>query len=188
MKIQIIIGSTRPIRVGPQIARWMIRHLPQDPTVEYEVIDLFDIDLPLFNEPAHPVHNHYTHDHTKNWSEKISQGDAYIFLAPEYNAGYTAALKNAIDYLFHEWQKKPVMIASYGARGGLSASAQLQAVVERLTMRPTQTSPAFTILRESGETGQIRDIETSFAPYVGELETAGQELIELVTSPQVLTI
>jgi NAD(P)H-dependent FMN reductase len=185
MKIQFIIGSTRPTRVGPQIASWMIEHMPHDPSVEYEIIDLVDFDLPLFNEPVHPVHNSYTYDHTKNWSQKIHQGDAFVFLVPEYNAGYPAALKNAIDYLFHEWQNKPVMIASYGAKGGPSASSQLRTVVERLTMRPTPTSPAFTISRESGETGHIKDIAASFAPYVVELEAAGRELIELVATPQV---
>ncbi len=185
MKIQLIIGSTRPNRLGPQIASWMIKHMPHDPSVEYETIDLVDFDLPLFNEPVHPVHNSYTYEHSKNWSQKILQGDAFVFLTPEYNAGYPAPLKNAIDYLFHEWRNKPVMIASYGVKGGPSASSQLRAVAQRLTMRPTPTSPAFNILRESGESGQIKDIEASFAPYVMDIETAGQELIELATAPQV---
>jgi NAD(P)H-dependent FMN reductase len=185
MKIQLIIGSTRPNRLGPQIADWMIEHMPQEPSVEYEKIDLVGYDLPLFNEPTHPVHNNYTYEHSMNWSQKILEGNAFIFLTPEYNAGYPAALKNAIDYLFHEWRNKPVMIASYGAKGGLSASAQLRAVAQRLAMRPTATSPAFTVLREAGESGQIKDIAASFAPYEADLEVAGQELIELVASQQV---
>jgi NAD(P)H-dependent FMN reductase len=112
MKIQIIIGSTRPGRVGPQIADWIPENLPKQTEINYEIVDLAAQNLPLFDEPVHPSANQYTRNHTKTWSQKIKEGDGYIFLTPEYNAGYPAALKNAIDYLFHEWTAKPVSFAA----------------------------------------------------------------------------
>ena len=178
MKTQVIIGSTRPGRVGPQIAHWMIEILPSGKNNEYEIVDIADWKLPIFDERIHPSMNQYKHTHTKAWSNKIKEADAYVFLTPEYNAGYPASLKNAIDYLYHEWSDKPVMIASYGIGGGSTASAQLRQVTERLKMRPTETSPAFTITRDMyGEDGQIKNIDQSFDPYKENLKIAGDELL-----------
>ena len=180
MKIQIIIGSTRPSRVGPQIANWMVKNLPDNPATEYEIIDLTDWKLPLLDEPMPAMMNQYKHDHTKAWSQKIKEGDAYIFLTPEYNAGYPASLKNAIDYLYHEWTAKPLMIASYGVGGGPTASAQLRQVAERLKMRVIDTSPAFTISQDMrGADGQIKDVQVAFAPYVDNLKLAAEELLHI---------
>lgn len=185
MKIQLIIGSTRPGRVGPQIADWMLENLSKPTGVEYEIIDVADAKLPLFDEPIHPSMNQYTHPHTKAWSEIIKRGDAYIFLTPEYNAGYPASLKNAIDYLYHEWRSKPVMVASYGVGGGPTAAAQLRQVAERLKMNLVETSPAFTISKDmSGEDGQIKNIAESFAPYVSNLKIAGDELLSAEAAPE----
>jgi NAD(P)H-dependent FMN reductase len=185
VNIQIIIGSTRPGRVSPQIANWMVENLPKPANTKYEIIDIADWKLPLFDEPVHPSMNQYSHDHTKAWSQKIKEGDAYIFLTPEYNAGYTAALKNAIDYLYHEWTDKPTMIVSYGVGGGSSASAQLRQVVERLKMRLVETSPAFTITRDmSGEDGQIKDISVAFKAYVAILQLAADELLSSDDTPE----
>jgi NAD(P)H-dependent FMN reductase len=184
MKIQLIIGSTRPGRVGPQIANWMIDNLPTNDTTTYEVVDLTDYQLPLFDEPIHPSMNQYTHEHTKKWSQKVKEADAYIFLTPEYNAGYPAALKNAIDYLYHEWADKPVLIASYGVRGGTTAASQLRQVAERLKMRPTSLSPAFAITPEmTAEDRQIKTIGESFKPYAAEVAAAGDELLHIGASP-----
>jgi NAD(P)H-dependent FMN reductase len=177
MKVQVIIGSTRPGRIGPKIAQWIVKNLSEHPQDNYEIVDLADHELPFFNEPIHPYMNQYSHDHTHKWSKKIKEADAYIFLTPEYNDGYTAVLKNAIDYLFHEWTAKPVMIVSYGVHGGTSASAQLRQVVTRLKMLPTATSPALTLTRDmSDENGQIKDIDESFKPYRVQLVKAGEEL------------
>jgi NAD(P)H-dependent FMN reductase len=183
MKVQIIIGSTRPTRVSPSIAKWVFDNLQKDENVEYEIIDIADFKLPLFDEPIHPSMNQYEHDYTKTWSEKIKEASAYIFLTAEYNAGYPASLKNAIDYLYHEWTDKPVMIVSYGVGGGSGASAQLRQVAERLKMRPTDISPAITITKDmSGEDGQIKDINVSLEPYVSTLQTGAEELIKSANS------
>jgi NAD(P)H-dependent FMN reductase len=185
MKVQIIFGSTRPGRVGPQIAKWMFNNLSKDARAEYEIVDIVDFKLPMFDEPKHPSMNQYEHAHTKIWSQKIKTADAYIFLTPEYNAGYPASLKNAVDYLYHEWAQKPVMIASYGVGGGPTASAQLRQVAERLKMNPVDTSPAFTISRDmSGEDGQIKNIAEAFEPYVANLKIAGEELLNSGDLPE----
>jgi len=156
----------------------MFDHLSADPRAEYEIIDISDFKLPIFDEPIHPSMNQYEHAHTKVWSQKIKEADAYIFLTPEYNAGYPASLKNAIDYLYHEWAQKPVMIASYGVGGGPTASSQLRQVAERLKMHPVDTSPAFTISKDmSGEDGQIKNINEAFEPYVANLKIAAEELL-----------
>jgi NAD(P)H-dependent FMN reductase len=183
MKIQLIIGSTRPGRVGPQIADWIVANLPERAETEYEIVDVVAQKLPLFDEPVHPSMNQYAHNHTKAWSDKIKEADAYIFLTPEYNAGYPASLKNAVDYLFHEWTAKPVLIVSYGVQGGTGASAQLRQVAERLKMQVTPLSPALTVGRDmSGEDGQIKDINEAFKPYVPSLYEAAEELLALASS------
>jgi NAD(P)H-dependent FMN reductase len=184
MKIQIIIGSTRPGRIGPQIARWMHQHVPKHDTADYEIVDIADQHLPLFNEPVHPSLNQYEHPYTKKWSQKIKQADAYIFLTPEYNAGYPASLKNAIDYLYHEWTDKPALIVSYGIQGGEGAGGQLRQVLERLKMKPIDSSIALTISKEmSGQDGQIKNIEAALKPYEPELTQAANTLLTSGKSP-----
>ena len=185
MKVQIIIGSTRPSRVGAQIADWVMGHLPVVPGVDYELVDLATIKLPLFDEPVMPALNQYKHDHTKAWSQKIATADGYIFLTPEYNAGYPASLKNAIDYLYHEWSDKPVLIISYGIRGGGSASAQLRQVVERLKMRPTKSSPALTVGPDMSDgKGHLKAVNDDFRQYEGEISDAANELVAQLHTKQ----
>lgn len=181
MKIQLIVGSTRPGRVGPQIAKWIIDNLPIQPGIDYETIDIKDWDLPMFDESIHPSMNQYQNEHTKAWSRKISEGDGYIFLTPEYNAGYPASLKNAIDYLYHEWRGKPLMIISYGIGGGTSASAQLKQVAERLKMRLTETSPSLIVNNDiSDDKGQVKDINNTFKSYQENLRQASEQLFKLI--------
>jgi NAD(P)H-dependent FMN reductase len=180
MKIQILIGSTRPGRVGPQIAQWVFKNLPKKDNTEYEIVDIAEYNLPVFDEPNHPSMSQYTKDHTKVWSQKIKEGDAYVFLTPEYNAGYPASLKNAIDYLYHEWTGKPVMIVSYGVHGGKTALEQLLQVVNRLRMKPIASNPSLTITPEmSGDDKKIKNINDSFKPYESLIKTAGEELLAI---------
>jgi len=182
-KIQVIIGSTRPTRINENITKWLVDIASQDKSANYEIIDLADWNLPFIDEPMPPMMEQYKHDHTKKWSDKIKQGDGYIFVSPEYNAGYPAVLKNAVDYLNVEWKEKPVLIANYGFSGGVSAGAQLKQVAERLGMKPTAISPSFTITRDHfGEDGQIKDIKKAFEEYESTVESANEELLELVNS------
>ena len=116
--LQIIIVSTRPGRVGVPVAKWFHEHAARHGAFEVELIDLKDVNLPLFDETNHPNQHNYEHDHTKAWSAIISRGDAYVFVTPEYHYSAPPSLTNALDYLYAEWAYKPVGFVSYGGISG----------------------------------------------------------------------
>lgn len=133
-KIGIIIGSTRPGRRGPAVAKWIFELSKRRNDAEFELVDIADYNLPLLDEPSLPALNQYTKDHTKVWSAKIAEFDGYIFVTPEYNHSTSGALKNAIDYLAVEWYKKAVGFVGYGSSGGTRAVEHLRLVVATLQM------------------------------------------------------
>ena len=104
--LQVIIASTRPGRVGLPVATWFAQRAREHGGFTVEVVDLAEVDLPFFDEPKHPRLGQYEHQHTKDWSATVARGDAFVFVMPEYNYGFNAAIKNAIDYLHVEWQHK----------------------------------------------------------------------------------
>jgi len=116
----IIVGSTRPGRIGLPVAQWAHKQLAQQEGVEIDFADLAEIDLPFLDEPAHPAMRSYTQPHTLAWSERVDAADAFVFVTPEYNHSYSPVLKNAVDFLFHEWSGKPVGFVSYGGLSGSS--------------------------------------------------------------------
>lgn len=133
----MIIGSTRPGRVGIHVADWFVAAARANDAFEVEVLDLAEIDLPLLDEPYHPSMHQYTEPHTHAWSESVSRGDAVVFVMPEYNWGVNPALKNAIDYLNREWAYKAVATVSYGGvAAGLRAATALKSNVLPLRMIP----------------------------------------------------
>jgi NAD(P)H-dependent FMN reductase len=135
--LQIVIGSTRPGRVGPSVAAWIHDRAVKHGGFDVELIDLAEVNLPIFDEPKHPRFGEYEHQHTRDWSATISRGDAYIFVIPEYNYGFNAAIKNAIDYLNVEWQYKPLGFVTYGGvAAGTRAMQMLKQVVSALKMVP----------------------------------------------------
>jgi len=134
-KLKIIIASTRPGRKGPSIANWITDVAKQHKEFDVELLDLAAINLPMMDEPEHPRFQKYQHQHTKDWSHIIGDADAFIFVMPEYNYGFTAPLKNAIDFLFFEWAYKPVAFVSYGGvAAGTRAVQMLKLVVTALKM------------------------------------------------------
>ncbi len=136
-RLQVIIGSTRPGRVGPAVADWIAERARQHGYFDVELVDLAAVDLPMFNEPRHPRFRQYEHQHTRDWSATIDRADAFIFVIPEYNYGFNAATKNAIDYLHAEWQHKAIGFASYGGvAAGTRAVQMLKQVVTTLKMVP----------------------------------------------------
>jgi NAD(P)H-dependent FMN reductase len=137
LKLQIIIASTRPGRVGLPVGRWFDAQARAHGAFEVELVDLLELGLPFMDEPNHPRLAQYTHQHTKDWSAKVQAADAFVFVTPEYNYGFTAPLKNAIDYLHTEWQYKPVGFVSYGGvAGGTRAVQMLKQVVTTLKLTP----------------------------------------------------
>ncbi|MFY0255081.1 NADPH-dependent FMN reductase [Chitinophaga sp. 30R24] len=112
-KLKIISATVRPGRKGPMVAQWILEQVNKQGIFEAEVLDLGEINLPLMNEPVHPIMKQYEHDHTKAWSAKIEEADAFIFVTSEYDYSYPASLKNALEYLVHEWGYKPAGLVSY---------------------------------------------------------------------------
>jgi NAD(P)H-dependent FMN reductase len=134
-KIAIIVGSTRPNRFGPQVANWLLKAGQQRGDAEFDLIDLEEVDLPIFNEPGYPSMGQLTVPHAVAWSEKISQYDGFILVTPEYNHSTSPALLNALTYLYQEWNFKPVAFASYGGgAGGSRAVEHLRGVAGELKM------------------------------------------------------
>lgn len=136
--LQIIIASTRPGRIGPKVAEWIEAAAREHAGFEeIDLVDLAEVDLPMMNEPHHPRLRQYVHHHTKEWSVRVDSADAFVFVMPEYNYGFNAALKNAIDYLHHEWAYKPVGLVSYGGiSAGTRAAQMIKEVVTTVRMMP----------------------------------------------------
>jgi NAD(P)H-dependent FMN reductase len=135
--LQVVIASTRPGRIGPAFARWFVARAEQHGEFEIEVIDLAEVALPFMDEPHHPRLAKYQHQHTKDWSASVSRADAFVFVTPEYNYGYNAVLKNALDYLHNEWADKALGFLSYGGvAAGTRSVQQLKQVVTALRMVP----------------------------------------------------
>jgi NAD(P)H-dependent FMN reductase len=147
--LQIIIASTRPGRVGPSVAAWIQERAVAHGGFDVELIDLAEVNLPMMDEPNHPRLRKYTHQHTKDWSATIDRGDAYIFVVPEYNYGFNAPIKNAIDYLHFEWQHKALGFASYGGvAAGTRAVQMLKQVVTTLKMVPVFDSVSIPFVQQ----------------------------------------
>lgn len=119
--LKIITSSVRPGRKGPSITKWINDLASADNNFNTELLDLAEINLPMMNESAHPRLQKYEHEHTKQWSAKIAEADAFIFITAEYDYNYPAPLRNALEYLFNEWGYKPAAIVSYG---GVSAGTR----------------------------------------------------------------
>jgi NAD(P)H-dependent FMN reductase len=135
--LTIIVGSTRPGRAGLPISQWFTARAKDHGGFDVTVADLAELDLPMLDEPNHPRLAQYTKKHTKEWSAIIDAADAIVFVTPEYNYGYPASIKNAIDYLHKEWNYKPVGFVSYGGiAAGTRAVQQLKQVVTTLRMFP----------------------------------------------------
>ncbi len=135
--LQVVIASTRPGRVGLPVATWFAQRAREHGGFTVEVVDLAEANLPIFNEPRHPRLGQYEHQHSRDWSATVSRGDAFVFVMPEYNYGFNAAIKNAIDYLHAEWQHKAIGFVSYGGvAAGTRAVQMLKQVVTTLKMVP----------------------------------------------------
>ncbi|MEV1332230.1 NAD(P)H-dependent oxidoreductase [Micromonospora costi] len=133
-RIGIILGSTRPGRNGEAVARWVLELAKQRSDAQFELIDLLDHPLPHLDEAIPPSMGQYTQPHTKRWAETIASYDGFVMVTPEYNHSTSGALKNAIDFLFAEWNNKAVGFVSYGSVGGARAVEQLRLISGELMM------------------------------------------------------
>ncbi len=132
LKIAIIVGSTRPGRKADSVARWVYDIAKKRTDAEFEIVDIKDYNLPLLDEPVPPSQHQYSQPHTRIWAAKIDLFDGFVFVTPEYNHGISGALKNAIDYLYKEWNNKAAGFVSYGSAGGTRAVESLRLVMGEL--------------------------------------------------------
>lgn len=138
-KIAIIIGSTRPGRIGETVARWVYEIANQRSDAKFEIVDIADYDLPLLDEPMGAAFGRYTKAHTKAWSKRINAFDGFIFVTPEYNHATSPVLKNAIDFLYKEWNNKAAGFVGYGAAGAATAVENLRMIMAELQVADVQS-------------------------------------------------
>lgn len=178
LHIQVIVGSTRPGRFSETLIPWINEALEQTEGVSAEILDLKEHPLPLFDSPMSPAYvadGNYGNDAVNVWGKKIAAADAYIIIAPEYNHGYTAVLKNALDVIYGEWNKKAVGFVSYGSVGGGRVVEQLRQVAVELQMAPIRNAVHINapwLLRD--ESGALK--EGALAPYQDSLVAMIEQL------------
>ncbi len=142
LNIKVIAGSTREGRFSDKAAVWIAEEIKKQKGVAVEMLDLRDYDMPFFNEPMSPSFKQepYKNEAVARFTKKIEEGDAFVMVTPEYNHGTSAVLKNALDWVYQEWNNKPVAFVSYGSVGGARAIEQLRLNAVELQMAPIRNS------------------------------------------------
>jgi len=148
LRVAIIVGSTRPGRKSAAVSNWVRDVVKNRKDAEFEIVDIEDFKLPLLDEPVPPSMGQYSKPHTRAWSAKIDSFDAYIFVTPEYNHGTSGALKNAIDFLFREWNNKAAGFVGYGGSGGTRAVEQLRQVMGELMVADVRSQVSLSLLTD----------------------------------------
>lgn len=156
LRLNTVIASTRPGRIGPAVAGWFHELAQKDGAFDAHLVDLAEFDLPVYDEPRHPRLQQYEHDHTKRWGESVAAADAFVLVTPEYNFGPTPALLNALNYVYKEWNYKPAAFVSYGgASGGLRAVQTTKLTLTTLKMMPIMESVTVPMVSERIREGQF---------------------------------
>ncbi|MDQ3069010.1 MAG: NAD(P)H-dependent oxidoreductase [Acidobacteriota bacterium] len=172
-RIAIIVGSTRPGRKGEAVAKWVHEIARRRSDAEFELVDIKDFDLPLLDEPVPASMGRYSKDHTKRWSAKITEFDGFVFVTPEYNHSTSGALKNAIDFLYAEWNNKAAGFVSYGGASGTRAVEHLRLITAELQIAGVRAQVMLSL---------STDFEnySVFKPADGKEKTVGAMLDQLV--------
>ncbi len=153
LRIAIILGSTRPKRNGEAVAQWVYELAQERNDAEFELIDLAEVDLPLLDEPIPPSQGKYSNAHTKKWAARIEEFDAFIFVTPEYNHSTSAALKNAIDFLYKEWNNKVAGFVSYGSASGVRAVEHLRLIMAEVQIATVRQQVSFSLATDFKDGG-----------------------------------
>lgn len=148
LKLAIILGSTRPGRVGEAVARWVYEHAQPRSDAAFELVDIASFNLPLLDEPIPPSQGKYSQEHTKRWAAKVASFDGYVFVTPEYNHGIPGALKNAIDFLYAEWNNKAAGFVGYGSAGGVRAVEHLRLVMAEVQVATVRNQVALSLFTD----------------------------------------
>jgi NAD(P)H-dependent FMN reductase len=159
IRIAVVVGSTRPGRRADQVARWVLQVAAGRPVdhpgrvadtseVEYELVDLAQVSLPMLDEPVPAAIGSYKHEHTRHWSQLVASFDGFVFVIPEYNHGMPAVVKNAVDYLFTEWNDKAAGFVSYGLSGGVRAVEQLRLTLAEVKVACVRSQVALSLFTD----------------------------------------
>jgi NAD(P)H-dependent FMN reductase len=180
-RVAVIIGSTRPTRICPGIARWVADAAQDGSPLQYELVDLAAVNLPFLDEPRKAASGQYEHEHTQAWSRLVSSYAGFIFVFPQYNWGYPGVLKNALDFLYHEWAGKPVSCVTYGARGGNKSAAQMHGVLQGLHMRELDERLEIIITDSDVDPdGRILDLNALMHPHLTAVKAIDAALVEAI--------
>jgi NAD(P)H-dependent FMN reductase len=155
-RIGVILGSTRPGRRGEPVARWVMDEAGRRSDAEFELVDLADYPLPHLDEPLPPSMGQYQNAHTQEWAATIGRFDGFVFVTPEYNHSTSGVLKNAIDFLYAEWNNKAMGVVSYGAVGGARAAEHLRLVAGELQMADVRTNVALSLFTDFENFTELR--------------------------------
>jgi NAD(P)H-dependent FMN reductase len=173
-KLSVVIGSTRPGRVGLPVGQWFFERAKQHGKFDVDLVDLKALNLPLIDEPKHPRLRDYQHEHTKAWSAIVQASDAFVFVTPEYNFSASPVLLNALDYLFHEWAYKAAGFVSYGGvSGGMRAVQMTKPTLVVLKVMPipeSVTIPFFSQLMENEHFRGSEPLEKAAVTMLDELQ------------------
>ena len=148
LKIAVIVGSTRPGRKGEAVAKWVHEIAARRSDAQYELVDIKDFNLPLLDEAVSPSLGQYSLPHTKAWAARIAPFDGFVFVTPEYNHSTSAALKNAIDFLYGEWNNKAAAFVGYGSAGGARAIEHLRLIMAEVQVATVRQTVMFSLLTD----------------------------------------
>ncbi|MGA4670774.1 NADPH-dependent FMN reductase [Propionibacteriaceae bacterium Y1923] len=176
--IKLIVGSTRPVRVGGQLVDSLVPTLAEASGATVEVVDLRELDLPFLAEPQQASTGVYTLDSTKQWSQIVKDADAIVWLNPEYNGGMPAPVKNAIDHLLAEWENKPSLVVGYGWGGAARSARHLTEILGNLKANVVTEAVCMPFGDNAPENGQVAHPEAIVEAHREELAAATQALVE----------
>ena len=173
LRLHVVTASTRPGRVGPSVATWFHEVARQDGSFDVHLVDLADFSLPVYDEPRHPRMQKHEHEHTRRWAASVAAADAFVLVTPEYNFGPTPALLNALNYVYKEWNYKPVALVSYGGvSGGIRAVQVTKLTLTTLKMVPIMEAVTIPFVAQ-------RVMEGNFEPEEIHAKSAEAMLKEL---------
>ena len=177
--IAVILGSTRPGRRGEPVADWVMEHARARADANFELIDLLDYPLPHLDEPLPPNMGQYQNPHSQDWAATIGRFDGFVFVTPEYNHSTSGVLKNAIDYVYAEWNNKAMGVVSYGVTGGTRAAEHLRLIAGELQMADVRTNVALSLFTD------FKDF-TELAPVAHQTEVLNTLLDQVVAWSEAL--
>lgn len=173
IKIAVITGSTRPGRNGAAVAQWVYKIAKERSDAEFELVDIADYNFPVLDEPVPAAYGQYSKSHTQAWAKKIETFDGFVFVTPEYNHSTSGALKNAIDYIYGEWNNKSAGFVSYGSLNGVRAVEQLRPIMAELQIADVRAQVAFSL---------FTDFEnfSEFKPHSRHIDEVGTMLDQVI--------